>query len=546
MCNGALHDHSLGPGRREGSHALDGYLNTYVTLRLQSQRWGSDGGNQLWHHEVYNAGCLAEAGVHYFQATGKTSLLAAAVRFANLLVDLTLGKERRNIVPTHALPEEAFLKLYRLLSDEPALAAQVAARPATDYFDLVRYWLDRRGRHDGRISFTEYAQDHVPLADQAEAVGHSVRALLCYTGLTAFCREAAAPEYEEAARRLWADVTGRKLHISGGVGPIRQFEGFSHGFHLPNDGYLETCAGIALAFWAHQMGLLYGKGEHADIVERVVYNIALGGVGLAGTSYAYRNPLQGDGELRRWEWHECPCCPPMLMKLMASLPGMAWSVADGRLMVNHYLAGEAVVPVDGHEVRLVQKTDYPWDGRITIEVQTGDRHEFELCCRIPGWCERWSASVNGEPVDRAAADGGYLRIRRQWRGGETVELDLTMEPVRMQANPSVQDDRGRVAVQRGPILYCFEAVDNAGLPEPAIGVHPRFTARREAGLLGDVVVVEAAAGDGSRLTAVPFYARGNRGDGPDEFEVWVTQEGAVPDNRDGAPTWLYRPYEPFR
>ena len=179
-------------------------------------------------------------------------------------------------------------------------------------------------------------------------------------------------------------------------------------------------------------------------------------------------------------------------------------------------------------------------------MQTGDRHEFELCCRIPGWCEQWSASVDGEPVDRAAVEGGYLRIRRQWRGGETVELDLTMEPVRMQANPSVQDDRGRVAVQRGPILYCFEAVDNAGLPEPAIGVHPRFTARREAGLLGDVVVVEAAAGDGSRLTAVPFYARGNRGDGPDEFEVWVTQEGAVPDNRDGAPTWLYRLYEPFR
>ncbi|KPV51322.1 hypothetical protein SE17_21880, partial [Kouleothrix aurantiaca] len=250
----------------------DGYLNSYVTLMCPETRWGANGGNQLWSHEEYNAGCLIEAAAHHFRATGKTSLLALAVRFANYLCEYIGPLPRHNIVPSHSLPEEALLKLYRLLRDTPELAAQMGVEQPAIYLDLVRFWVEGRGNHAGRVGFTEYAQDHRPVREQDAAVGHAVRATLFYTGLAALANETGAEDYRTVSARLWHDVTARKMYLTGGVGSINQYEGFSFGYYLPSDGYNETCAAVGLAFWAGQMHTAFADATYPDVVERVLYN----------------------------------------------------------------------------------------------------------------------------------------------------------------------------------------------------------------------------------------------------------------------------------
>jgi DUF1680 family protein len=522
----------------------DGYLNTYVTLLCPDQRWGNHGGNQLWHHEVYNAGCLVEAATHHWKATGKTTLLRVAIRFTNYMIDYMGPPPKRSIIPAHSLPEEAVMDLYRLLHSEPHLAKSVGARNPDEYRNLVRFWIENRGSHEHRISFTEYAQDHVPLAEQKEALGHSVRALLCYTGVASYCREVESPAYVETLKALWKDVTFRKMHISGGIGAIEEYEGFAFGYYLPNSGYIETCAGIALAFWANQMNLLFLDATHADVVERTLYNIAMGGISLDGTHYAYRNPLKGDGNLRRWEWHDCPCCPPMLMKLMSLVPSLVLSVGQGNIYVNQYVGGEFVAPLDDQQVNITQTTNYPWGGKISVDVSVENALEFGLFLRIPDWAKRWSLGVNGESLVSPAPSNGYVELQRTWSTGDKVEIDFPMPIERLEANPNVQHNRGRIALMRGPILYCVEAVDNQGSAEIEVAVNPELEHEYVPNLLGGVVVVRGRAADGTTFSAVPYFSRGNRTEGPDDFAVWLKQAGMIPRNVPDGEDWLYRAYVP--
>ena len=507
----------------------DGYINTYVTLTHPDKRWGANGGSQLYHHEMYNAGCLVEAGVHHYLALGKTNLLALAVRFANYMCDTIGPAPKHNLVPAHSLSEEALIKLYRLFRQQPDLAAQLLpGRDPAQYLELARFWIDNRGNHQGRISFTEYAQDHCCTVDQPEAVGHAVRAVLLYIGLTALGLELDDDGYLAAAHRLWQDVTERKLYITGGVGPIHEYEGFSYGYYLPNTGYLETCAGVGLAFWAGLMGQAFDGAVYADVYERALYNNILPGVSLDGKRYTYQNPLTAKGNIHRWEWHGCPCCPPMLLKALSELGGQIYAYDDEDIYVHQYVGGRSVIPLPAGEVELTQRSSYVWEGRVAITVHTPGARTFGLRLRLPGWSGDFRLRVNGQPPSPVEIEHGYAVIRREWQDGDTIELELAMPVERVAAHPFVNDVRGKVALQRGPLVYCLEGVDNPDEPNPVLPADAQFEAQYDPDLLGGVAVIRGAAQDGRQVVAVPYYAWDNRpaaAESEDWMQVWLGQAG---------------------
>lgn len=530
----------------------DGYLNTFVTLMCPDKRWGANGGNQLWSHEEYDAGCLVEAAVHHYRATHKTNLLGLAVRFANYMCDYMGPAPKHNVVPSHSLPEEALLKLYRLLRDEPALAAQLPMHAAPDaYLELVRFWIDSRGNHAGRTSFTEYAQDHKPLVEQDAAVGHAVRATLLYTGLAALANEVGSPDYYRAAARLWQDVTERKMYLTGGVGSINQYEGFSFGYYLPSDGYNETCAAVGLAFWAGQMNEYSGSAEYADIVERVLYNGALAGVSLAGNEYSYQNPLVNHGELHRWSWHGCPCCPPMLLKLYACLGEQIYAHNRRDIFVNQYIGSSARIPLAAGEVELVLQSDLPWNGSVAATLHMQQPQPFGLHFRVPSWCAAVHACINGQLQPLVETVNGYAVLHRAWQDGDTLQIELATPIERVIAHPFASQLQGRVALQRGPLIYCVEGVDHQGTPDPILPPDPQLQAEYRPDLLGGVVTIVGRTQDGGTFCAVPYYAWDNRKAeeaAQDWMAIWLKQaehqalryrlEG---DDRNGWEHKLYRP-----
>lgn len=505
----------------------DGYINTFVTLMRPDQRWGALGSDQLWTHEEYNAGCLVEAGVHHYQATGKVSLLALAVRFASHLCDITGPAPRQNIVPSHSLPEEALIKLYRLLRDEPDLAKKLSLRAEPiQFLDLVRFWLENRGNHQGRISFAEYAQDHCCLFDQPEAVGHAVRGTLLYTGLAAMAAETGAEKYHEASRRLWEDVVERKMFITGGVGPIKEYEGFGYGYYLPNTGYIETCAGVGLGFWASQMNQAFGGGEYMDVYERVIYNNVLAGISLTGNRYSYENPLLNRGAYHRWDWHGCPCCPPMLLKLYAALPGLIYAHDGQDLFVNLYTGSRGNIAMPAGDVNLALETGYPWNGTVRLTLHALQPRQFGLHLRIPGWCRGWRCRVNGEEQENTAVENGYLVLTRRWQSGDVIELELAMPVERIVGHPFAGAIRERDAIQRGPVVYCLEGVDNPAGFDPILPAQVQFRHEYRPDLLGGVVIITAQDSGGNGITAIPYFAWDNRAaasSDQDWLAVWLRQ-----------------------
>ncbi|MBB6733822.1 glycoside hydrolase family 127 protein [Cohnella zeiphila] len=438
----------------------DGYLNTYTLLDRPNQRWGDNGGNLRWQHDVYNAGCLVEAGVHHYKATGKTTLLKAAVRFANHLCELMGPPPKRNIVPAHSLPEEALLKLHRLALDEPELQGRLQEPfEAAGYLELARFWIENRGNHDGRPSWEAYAQDHKPLLEQEEAVGHAVRATLLYSGLTALYLSTGEEKYLQTAVKLWDNIAYRKSHINGGVGAVRRDEKFGGDYELPDDGYLETCAAVGMGYFSWNLYLATGESRYVDYLETVLYNILLAGRSMNGRKYFYENPLVSHGQHNRWEWHSCPCCPPMIVKLMPEIDSFVYACDDNGVSVNLYVQSDAALNIREHEVRLKQTTSYPWDGTVDIGVDPGGEASFSMRLRIPGWCRKYAVSVNGQPASFTVVNG-FAEIERVWKRGDTVRLDLDMPAALIEAHPNVASHADKVAIRRGPVLYCLESMDN--------------------------------------------------------------------------------------
>ncbi len=525
----------------------DGYL--YTARTIDPDKPPAYAGSGRWKlerkasHELYNLGHLYEAAVAYQQATGKRALLDTAIKSADLL-DRAFGPGKEAIWPGHQVTELALVKLYLATGDERYLA-------------LAKFLLEARGPDGPEGSGSEYNQSHRPVVDQAEAVGHAVRATYMYAGMADVAAATGETRYVEALDRIWEDVTGRKLYITGGLGATSVGEAFGPAYDLPNlTAYAETCAAIGNVFWNHRLFLLHADARYIDVLERTLYNGLLSGVSLDGTAFFYENPLESDGTHQRSPWFECACCPSNVVRFLPWLPGYVYARGDNALFVNLFVSGTAEIAAsDTQVVRLTQETRYPWDGAVRLSVGVGGPLSFTLHIRIPGWArdeavpgglyrfedhleEPVTLKVNSQPVE-LEIERGYASLTREWRPGDTVELELPMPVRRVVADARVEADRGRAALQRGPLVYCVESPDNPDVPVPDL-VLPNDTflaAEWRPDLLNGVVVLKGRAlrpvegEEGSPelkeqdFTAIPYYAWANRG--PAEMLVWlpVQQEG---------------------
>ncbi len=509
----------------------DGYLNTYYTLTGLDKRWT----NLPVMHELYCAGHFFEAAVAHYRATGKRTMLDVAIRLADH-IDRVFGPGKKYGVPGHEEIELALVKLYEVTGERR-------------YFDLAKFFIDQRGDSTHRPSYGPYCQDHVPVREQSEIVGHAVRAMYLYSGVADVAAYTGDAELMAAMDRIWKDVTLRKLYITGGVGARHAGEAFGDPYELPNESaYCETCAAIGLAFWSYRLALMHGDAQYADVLERALYNNVLAGVALDGEHFFYVNPLASAGNHHRQPFFGCACCPTNVVRLIPSVPGYVYMQrADPEeIFVNLYAAGSAVLETSGGKLGLRQEGRYPWDGEIGIRLFPNEPREFALQLRIPGWCREFKAAVNGEPMDSPVIEKGYLTLRRVWKEGDRVDLSLAMPVERIEAHPAVAADRGRVALQRGPLVYCFESVDNGfDVRKIVLAKDLRPEAEYRPDLLGGMVVVRADAADHRRVTAIPYYAWDHREPGP--MAVWVRQSGKSRRPQADDPTWqglLYRPLDP--
>jgi len=513
------------------AQAEDGYLNSYWQAVKPDERW-----MDLDHgHELYAAGHLFEAAVAFHRATGDARLLRIARRFADCIAS-TFGPGRRAGTPGHPEIELALVELYRETGERR-------------YLDLAGFFVDQRGqarlRGYGRYG-PEYHQDHIPVREATEVVGHAVRQLYLTAGVTDLYLETGEGALLAAMERLWADMATRKTHLTAGFGARFTGESFGDAYELPSDRcYCETCASIAGMMWNWRMLLATGAARYADLLERSLYNGFLSGVSLDGTRYFYVNPLQSQGGIERPEWYGCACCPPNVMRQIALVGHYAASVDGGGIQVHQYmpLVIDAEMP-DGPRAVLRVETDYPWRGQVKVTVEQADGSLWALSLRVPGWCQGARLQVNGEVSGTTPVPGSYIAVERNWRAGDGVELDLPLEPRLTQAHPRVDAIRCSLAIERGPLVYCLEEADQeAGVNLLDVRLNPTAPLREawRGDLLGGVMTIEtrgtvvntddwkghlyhpATRGElpqrETTLTAVPYYAWANRGAGA--MRVWI-------------------------
>ncbi|HUU16260.1 MAG TPA: beta-L-arabinofuranosidase domain-containing protein [Sedimentisphaerales bacterium] len=504
----------------------DGYLYTFYSLpeRQPEKRW-TDVRNK---HELYCAGHFFEAAVAYYQATGRRKILDVAIRLADY-IDSVFGPDKKRDVPGHEEIEIGLVKLYRVTGNEKYLA-------------LAKFFLDERGQSERREIYGDYCQDHKPVVEQDSAVGHAVRAGYLYSGMADVAALTGDNGYVEALERIWWDVVSKKLYITGGVGARRGGESFGEDYELPSKtAYCETCAAIANAMWNHRMFLLGGEAKYIDVLERVIYNGFLSGISLSGDEFFYPNPLASDGDYERSPWFDCACCPVNIVRFVPSLPGYAYAQQGDVLYVNLFVGGSATIRLADNTVRLKQETRYPWDGDIEITVEPERSAKFAIYVRIPGWArnepvpsdlyrflnessEKVTLKVNGKSVD-LNIDKGFASIRRKWKKGDSIELNLPMPIRRVVSHPNVKDNAGRTAIQRGPVVYCFEGVDNPqGVSKLVLPPEAQLHTEYHGDLLGGIVKLN---GQGKmpqksvEVVAIPYYAWAHRG--KSEMAVWLPE-----------------------
>lgn len=537
----------------------DGYLFTPRTapseelpIGIGEERWS----NLPVSHELYNAGHMYEAAVAHFLATGKRTFLDVAVRNADLVV-ATFGPGPQQIqgAPGHQEIEIGLAKLYRVTGDRR-------------YLDQARYFLDQRGRD---LTLRRYPEGHrfaiyndpvqiqaqAPVLEQDQAVGHAVRAMYMYAGMADVAALTGDADYVRAIDRLWEDTIRTKMYLTGALGARHETESFGERYELPTvTGYGETCASIGSVFWNHRLFLLHGDGKYLDVLERTLYNGLLAGVSLSGDRFFYPNPLEADGEwgfnqgaATRQPWFGTACCPGNMTRFLPGLPGYVYATDDDGLFVNLFVGSEATVPIGGQTVTVRQRTGYPWNGDVRVAIEPLQAAEFSVRLRMPGWAvgrpvpsdlyryaeaveEAPSLAINGQPQAAFDLRDGFVVVRRLWQPGDYVELSLPMPVHRVLAHRQVADVDGRVAIERGPLVYAVEAADNHGHARD-LRLPPESALRAEMApdLLGGLQVVRGRAylPDGSpvEITAIPYYAWSNRG--PGAMAVWLParREGAA-------------------
>ena len=498
------------------AQAEDGYLCTQTMQDYPDKRWGDNDGDIVEQHDLYNHGTLIEAAISHYKATGKTTLLSVAVKAANLICSEIGYEPKKNIIPGHSLPEEAFVKLYRLFVEDNSLKSFAEANNVNPiaYLDMAEFWYDERGNHKGRFlakRFSpEYNQDHITFAKQDTAEGHSVRAMLCYLGATVVAKEKDRQDYFEALEKLWNSVVYKKLHISGGIGARHDIEGFSEDYFLPNSAYLETCAAIGLAFWNTEMNLVMPDSKYFDVFEQSLYNNIMSGIGADFKHFFYQNPLSSDGTLQRWDWHVCPCCPPMLLKIFASLSSFIYSYSSSNKTLNINMFIGSSYENDLFRVEQLGK-------KIVVDSKG---NELTLRIRIPDYIENFTVKVNGEDTD-FRNENGYAVFSDVFTQETNIELSFDMPIRRIYANPKVEENIGKIAVMHGPFVMCAEGIDNNGNVDIEVAENPLFEKQ------GDFII--GTASNGSKFTLIPYGKWCNRGKNQEELKmsVWLKQEKMI-------------------
>ena len=517
----------------------DGYLYTARTMNPDKPHSWS--GGKRWvavedgSHELYNLGHLCEAAVAHYNATGKRNLLDIAIRFADCVCrEIGSNPGQAQVVPGHQIAEMGLAKLY-------------IATGNRKYLDQAKYFLDQRGTvnpawqnlgnggyrdDDGYIHRTNpYSQSHKPVTEQDEAVGHAVRAGYMYAGMADVAALTGDERYIQAIDRIWENIVGKKYYLTGGVGACGDGERFGDNYELPNlTAYCETCAAIAQVYLFYRLFLLHGESKYYDVLERTLYNGVISGISIDGGRFFYPNPLESNGNYERQPWFGCACCPSNAARFIPSLPQYIYAVKDKSLYVNLFASNETTVKVGKKTVCLKQETNYPWDGDVSITIQKASK-PFALKIRIPGWVQGqvvpsdlyrfgdgkklgYKVKVNGQLVNSQLEDG-YFVIERKWKKGDRVELHFDMEPRLVSADKQVEADRDKIAVERGPLVYCAEWPDNTNdVLDAKIEGMPDFVLGKKK--IAETEVVTLSTDD---LTLIPYYAWAHRGKG--HMAIWL-------------------------
>jgi DUF1680 family protein len=530
----------------------DGYLYTARTINPnETHEWS---GKKRWEkerelsHELYNSGHLYEAAAAHYQATGKRSLLDIALKNADLVCSV-FGQDKLHVAPGHQVVEMGLVKLYRITGKK-------------EYLETAKYFILERGHYTGYNSSSNdpwqngaYWQDHVPVVQQNEAVGHAVRAGYLYSAVADIAALTDDKKFLQAIDTIWNNVVSRKLYVQGGLGAIGSGERFGDNYELPNaTAYNETCAAIANVYWNHRMFMLHGESKYIDVLEKTLYNGLISGVGMDGKSFFYTNAMEikntfhhKDMEETRSGWFPCSCCPTNVTRLIPSIPGYIYGVKENNIFINLFVAGTASVVINNKGVQLEQQNNYPWDGKLIFKVFSKSPSSFNMRIRIPGWAldeaipsdlykfnvshsKKVEIRINGNPANYSM-ENGYAVLTKTWKKGDVVEIDLPMDIKRVVANEKVKEDRGKVALQRGPIMYCAEWPDNNGMVSNIVlPDNVSLTSEYKPEMLNGVTIIKGEVSaihvnsdtDVSTRTqpfmAIPYYAWAHRGKG--EMIVW--------------------------
>jgi DUF1680 family protein len=534
----------------------DGYLYTARTIDpMNPHKWA---GKERWEkereasHELYNAGHLYEAAGAHYQATGKRSLLNIALKNADLVCSV-FGPSKLHVAPGHEVIEMGLVKLYRITGKK-------------EYLQTAKYFIEERGHYTGYDSANKdpfkngsYWQDHKPVVEQDEAIGHAVRAGYLYAAVADVAALTGDKNFLEAVDRIWDNVVTKKLYVQGGVGAVGAGERFGENYELPNaTAYNETCAAIANVYWNQRMFQLHGDSKYIDILEKSLYNALLSGVGMDGKSFFYTNAMEikntfrhNDMEAERSGWFPCSCCPTNITRLIPSVPGYVYALKDNDLYVNLFVNSNGSFSIKNKTIGIRQENNYPWEGNLRFTIDTSSPLDFRILVRIPGWAKETAVPsdlykfsgalskpvvirVNGKRVEYSS-EKGYALLSKKWKKGDVIEIDLPMEVRTVSANENIKDDLGKIALQRGPLMYCAEWPDNNGkVSNLILPVGSTFNATFKPDLLNGIVVVESKANaiavdeknnsvttTAQDFKAIPYYAWAHRGKG--EMMVWIPQ-----------------------
>lgn len=481
----------------------DGYINTYYTLTGLENRW-----TNMDMHEMYCAGHMLEAAIAYYNVTGKTKFLDVSKKMVEHMMSV-FGPNKRHWVPGHEEIELALIKLYSLTRDKR-------------YLDFSYWLLEERGHEHGTKGpnggewMPSFFQDDMPVKDLSTVSGHAVRCMYLYSGMADVAAMKRDTAYVNALNRIWDNLINRKMYLTGGIGSSKYNEGFTEDYDLPNkEAYCETCASVGMVFWNHRMNLMSGNAKYVNILERSLYNGTLSGVSLSGDKFFYVNPLESEGNHHRKPWYGVACCPSQISRFLPSIGSYIYGKSEDAIWVNLFISSETKADIKGNTVGIEQKTQYPWNGKVTIKLTPTKNEAFKLKIRKPDWTDSYTLTLNKQKQDATVDNNGYISLDRKWTADDTVEVIWDMEIKVQESNAHVKANMNKRAIQRGPIVYCLERIDNSDYENALLTENTTFYGTFVTNQLNGIYSIKSDSG----LNFIPYYSWDNREAG--EMKVWV-------------------------